>query len=269
MRWHGSYLSTLIIGAVALASSSAERSAGSVCSFVHPLGIRFDSLTHAVVIPTPDTLEAGARGVRELELTFWESLREKLFGSQVHGQVASIVLQGGPGSQQLEEAFAARDSRQVLLVPWTLDGDGSCDPAPWHRSYRWLRPDSAFFVVGVRRAPRYWKNGRPVIDIPPFQYVYPGPWFDDLDALEVSLPGEDPEDVRAMLAGLDPSPLSPLEFFSLYEAMPTWEEAENEPQRVEQRLRRWEAEHPELLETLVSQNMLRRARAWVHEIDRR
>lgn len=66
-----------------------------------------------------------------------------------------------------------------------------------------------------------------------------------------------------MLARADRSPLSAVALHSLYQAMPTWDEAENDPEGAEARRGKWEAENPSLLENFLVLRMLRFTRARV------
>jgi len=253
----------VVIGTVALYSILSGESTNASCSFVNPLGLRFDSAAYAVVMPTPDTVEAGYRGAYDVHLDVWDSIRERLFGSSVHGQLAELVRYGGPWDKRLVDT-----GREVILVPWDLSGSGSCDPTPWDHSYRWLSPDSSYLVIGSVREPKYWTRNRPVIDIPPSRFVYPGPWYDpqSLDHIFVQLPGEDTAKAESRLAGADRSHLNPVTLFSIYQAMPTYRDAESDPDGAEARIEHWEATNSELLNNFIVLKMIRFAKARVQAI---
>ena len=259
-RWLGWCFPVLVMGIVGLTVDFPHEGASPPCVISLPLGLRIDSEYHAVVVPTEDTVEVGAQGA------LGGSLDDRVFDRRIHGQVAVVSVHGGRFAAQLEERLVSQHRKQLALVPWQLVGDGTCDLGPWERSYRWLPADSAVFLVGPLREPRFWEKQPPVVDLPPATYVYPHPSFDDELQLYVVLDGETHEQVDSFLATLDRSPITPYEFLSLYEALPTYEECETQPEHVEQRLRRWEASHPVLLNRLVVQKMLRFARSRSQEI---
>jgi hypothetical protein len=254
-------LAVLVTGAVGLTSVLPGRSSGSSCMFVEPWGLRFDAHAYAVVVPMGDTIEVGSQGAFDISFGFWASLKERIFGSPVHGQLARLVRYDGPWEGRLEG-----DDQDILIVPWGTSGTGSCAPIPWPESYRWLSPDSVFLVIGVPREPRHWKDKRPVIDMQA-PYIYPGPYFnlESLNDVLVSLAGDAQSHVDSMLEAADRSLPSPVTLFEMYQAMPTFREARCQPDSADAALRNWEAANPELLKNYLLLKMFRFAKAWIQE----
>lgn len=261
-----SYFTLMGLAGVALTSCATDESASAICDVFGPPYLREEVMSYAVVVPWEDTLQADSRGAHDVELSSWQSIGERILGSQVYGQVATLIRYGGYRAEQYDESFKHGDSVQALLVPWDISAE--CKPAPWKRGYRWLPADSSIFVIGVVREKRYWKEGRPVVDVPFPRFWYPEDWIPWAYTVEVALSGEERDEAAAVLARSDSLPINALEFFSLFDALPTWDEVVNQPEYAEQRLRRWERDHPELLNRKVVQVVLRGARAGAHNVRR-
>lgn len=211
------------------AGPGASPDAGALCSLIPlPTG-RDAALTYILGTAAPDTVRAGAGSVRASGGPgHWSSGRARA----IFGQVVQAERFGGADSTQIADAFAARGNREAVIVPW--DYDPACQPTPWGRTARWS-PVGRVGTYTVRPRPvEEWVEGRPTFDafgadLEPyphglfFQGGYRGT---DRLRTETSLTSE--------------------EFFELYRALPTFEEARRNRAVIEDAVSRWELLNPEL-----------------------
>jgi hypothetical protein len=140
----------------------------------------------------------------------------------------------------------------VMLVPWTYGSD--CSPLAWtpNRSTGvWSPPTTLAFYTGWPRARREWIDGLPTIDVR----------MADLQPMWAGA-GE----IRRRFPFWTEPLLTPDEFLELYAALPTDDElAQRSPQAL-QRVREWEAAHPEAATKEPARSMLGNLRrAWASD----
>jgi hypothetical protein len=105
---------------------------------------------------TPVVADATVRGAGEwLEQRFDGSVPAYLFEVHQAGGTDAVHVAGG----------------RVMVVPWAYSAD--CSPMKW-RSEAWVEAGTTGLVYGQLRAPEYWVDGVPTIDMHnPYQLPYP------------------------------------------------------------------------------------------------
>jgi hypothetical protein len=126
-----------------------------------PLPPVMPEVTLLVAVPLPDTVLAGAGGVR---YTLRAGHAGRPDGDRpVHGQRFRVDDVRGAASTELERIFATTGSRDVVLVPW--DYDAACFASLWGSSFRWLEGDDEVFLALALRPRAQWAAGRPTFDV--------------------------------------------------------------------------------------------------------
>ena len=106
-----------------------------------------------------------------------------------------------------------------------------CEPTPWTSSAQWVPPGSTGLFDGTLRDPRAWVRGVPTIDVTsPSRQPYTG------DHVERSDPSSD----------ANAPALTPVELFSLMQALPVDSVLERQPEDATEPLKRWVEAHPTL-----------------------
>lgn len=164
-----------------------------------------DSLTTTLLgRATRDTIEAGAGVVAG---TIWKGSRRAIYG-----QVVRVDSMLGPGADLARRALNARQSTEVLVVPW--GNNPGCGIDVWRQSALWTTPDSSgLFSLRLRPA-SVWVSGRPTFDAfyaVNYSYAF-GPYT----------VGPHTEFRGPTGARLERNPaMTPAEVFALYAALPT------------------------------------------------
>ena len=209
---------------------AGESTRARMCS-LESLAIARDTAgTHFVATALADTVLAGPGSVRPSDQ---EGHSGPAHARPVHGQLMRIDTLGGANSEAVRAAAARSGTRDVVVVPW--DYDPGCMPTYWSPSARWVEPGLTGFYTVRARPTSEWVGGRPT--------------FDAFAAALEPYPHR-----RIFLAGYDGTgafrrraSLTPVEMFSLYQALPpqgartaSGDSADLAP------LRAWAAAHPEL-----------------------
>lgn len=222
------YLLVVALVAGLLTAHELPASAAGFCSIVPVAVFRDTSIAYFVATAQPDTIASGPGRVRASP---HGGHRGPASNRAIYGQLVTIQRLGGVAAQEAESAFARRESRQALVIPW--DYDPSCQPVPWARSARWVtNPQPGFYRAHPR--PRVeWIDGRPTYDvfradIEPYPHgTYFGRGYRNADS------------ARA------PGALTASEYFDLYATLPTSVEATRDPEGALAQLAEWEARHPD------------------------
>jgi hypothetical protein len=182
-----------------------------------------------VGVALPDTLPAGPGRVRPSPTGgHWGPGRER----SIYGQVISVDTLAGVRTDEIQQVFAQRGARQILIVPW--DYDAGCEPTYWNGTARWVTSDLQGFYTVTPRPRRDW-----VQDLPTF------------DAFAADLePYPHGAFFRAGYRGTEALKTSPSldarEFFDLYAALPTWKEEERRDSSAFERVSEWVHRNPSL-----------------------
>jgi hypothetical protein len=222
------------------------------CSLSGVRGVRPPGHTHMIVVPTKYVLSAAHGIPRDLttDIAARDSARraewarampgadrpapltrvlkaraeawiDSLRPPTPYGQRAHVERIGGPDSLRLLAALR-RTGGAVVLVQWGMDSMCSTVRSA-HRDVSW-KPGERMFVTGRLRPDSGWAGGLPTFDVlrrdPPYTEPPRGtvqPW------LEIQ------------------------EYWTLYEALPAYEELEQgDTARALSPLRAWQRAHPEL-----------------------
>ena len=200
---------TLALGAIVAtllgrpnATAHGETSSRAPCTMVSRPGHR-DSLTTTLLgRATRDTIEAGPGVIVDR----W------IIGPRIaiYGQVVRVDSMLGPGADVVRRALNARQSTEVLVVPWGINS--GCGIDLWRRSALWTTPDSSGLYSLRLRPESLWVSGRPTFDAfyaGNYSYAY-GPYT---SGPHTRLRGP----TEAELGG--PS-MTPTEVFALYAVLP-------------------------------------------------
>jgi len=155
------------------------------------------------------------------------------FGPSIHGQIVLVDSILGAGADLTRRALDARQSTEVLIVPW--GNNPGCGVDLWHHSALWISPDSSGLFSVRLRPESLWVSGRPT--------------FDAFFAVNYSY-ADGPHTVgpHTVIRGLTEAnvdgkgSLTPAEVFSLYSALPAVGH-ESDSSAIE-RLRAWVRAHP-------------------------
>ena len=233
-------VAALVLAAIGNAGSPGAGGAASArCSLVPLPSERDTAATFLVGTALADTVHAGVGTVRPSRHGgHWGPGRSR----PVHGQVVRVDSLGGAHAGELSAAFERAGARDVVVVPW--DYDPGCEPTYWSRSARWVEPGLVgFYEVRLRRGSD-WAGGRPTFDafhadLRPYPH---GAFF------QAGYGGTDAVRTR-------PS-LDAREMFSLYDALPTYEEQERNPAAALQQIQAWETAHPGLARNYPADEIL-------------
>lgn len=220
-------LAAVILTATGISGVAPD--AASRCSLVPiPMG-RDTAATFFVGAAMADTVHAGVGTVRpSIYGGHWGPGTSR----PVYGQVVRVDTLGGAHASALRSAFERTGARDVVVVPW--DYDPACEPTFWSRSVRWVEPGLVgFYSVRLREA-AHWAGGRPTFDafhadLEPYPH---GTFFEAGYRGTEALRARPSLDARGM--------------FSLYEAIPPYEEQERHAAAALERIRAWESANPEL-----------------------
>jgi len=136
------------------AVAHGETLSGAQCTSEVLPGAR-DSLTTTLLgRATRDTIEAGAGVVHG---TMWMGSRRAIYG-----QVVRVDSMLGPGADLARRALTARQSTEVLVVPW--GNNPGCGIDVWLQSALWTTPDSSGLFSLRLRPESTWVSGRPTFD---------------------------------------------------------------------------------------------------------
>lgn len=102
---------------------------------------------------TPDTIEAGG-GV--VDQSIWR------YDRVIYGQVVRVDSMLGPEANAVRRSLNARQSTEVLVVPW--GNNQGCGIDIWRPSALWTTPDSSGLFAVRLRAESLWVSGRPTFD---------------------------------------------------------------------------------------------------------
>ena len=145
------------IAASAGTTHAAERpatSSGVRCTMAIVPGAR-DSLTTTLLGHAGrDTIAAGAGVVDR-----WIVGRSD---QSIFGQIVQVDSMLGPGADLVRRALDARQSTEVLIVPW--GNNSGCGVDLWRHSALWIRPDSSGLFSVRLRPESLWVSGRPTFD---------------------------------------------------------------------------------------------------------
>jgi len=207
------------------AVAHGETLSGARCTSEVLPGAR-DSLTTTLLgRATRDTIEAGAGVVHG---TMWMGSRRAIYG-----QVVRVDSMLGPGADLARRALTARQSTEVLVVPW--GNNPGCGIDVWLQSALWTTPDSSGLFSLRLRPESTWVSGRPTFDAfyaTRYTYAY-GPYT-------VGPQEEFRGPTGAKLEG-NPS-MTPAEVFALYAALPSV--AQTSDSLANARLRAWVRANP-------------------------
>lgn len=211
-----------------LAGGELDVAAPSMCSLA-PFSLwRQVGTTYFVGRALPESLLVGQGEVEPTRYGgHWGAGSER----PVYGQVVRVIRLRGHEQEALEQAFASRGSRDVIVVPW--DYDPECAPTFWSRSASWISTDAPGSYAVRLRPKQLWKDGQPVFDafmagLTPYPH---GPFY------ERGYRGTDALRLR-------PS-LSADEFFDFQGAWPFFS-SPRDYRVVRDSLINWSRRHPEL-----------------------
>ena len=203
---------------VAVSTCLVSGSVASACSRGPFSEVRFASLTYFIAVPLAQTIDAGPnrRGLQR--------------PSRLRGQVVRLERAGGGNAEQLLRAARTRRNK-VLLVPWNDAPD--CSPVAWDYSGEpYWDPGRRGFFVALLRPEQEWVEHLPTFDVQPaFMEPYPYAWF-----FREGYHG-------TKLAG--PSDLSVDQYWTLYEALPEYDELKKDPVTALRPINRWRETHPD------------------------
>ena len=129
-------------------------SAGPRCTSEILPGAR-DSLTTTLLgRGTRDTLAAGGG---DIVRSIWVPR-----GQVIYGQIVRADSMLGPGADIARRALDARQSTEVVIVPW--GNNAGCGIDVWRWSALWLSPDSSGLFSLRLRSESLWVSGRPTFD---------------------------------------------------------------------------------------------------------
>jgi hypothetical protein len=160
LRFDGLLGSFALTAAIVVSGARIDEREGPATSSAMPCtkeifpGFR-DSLTTTLLGRAGrDTIAAGA-GVVDRRIAGG-------FGQFIHGQVVLVDSMLGPGAHLARRAPGARQSTEVLIVPWGNNPD--CGIDLWRHSALWIRPDSSGLFSVRLRPESLWVSGRPTFD---------------------------------------------------------------------------------------------------------
>jgi hypothetical protein len=143
----------------------------------------------------------------------------------ISGQVVIVERVLGRDSADVRRLLGR--VRKAVLVPW--DHDTGCEPIPWTSAARWIAPSTVGFVAARLRPRDKWAGGLPTFDV--------------RDAWREPYTAE-----RARLAlgslGRERAVMSPDEYGSFYQALPSDEEWMRDRLPSYDDLFAWERENP-------------------------
>ena len=148
----------IVAVAVALGHGGTAVHGETLSSARCTMGIRpgaRDSLTTTLLgRATRDTVEAGG-GLVDRSIWYWSR-------RAIYGQVIRVDSMLGPGSDLARRALTARQSPEVLIVPW--GNNPGCGIDVWRQSALWTTPDSSGLFSLRLRPESLWVSGRPTFD---------------------------------------------------------------------------------------------------------
>ena len=151
-------------------------------------------------------------------------------GTVPGGQRAELRLAGG--------SAASLQRGPVILVPWHYGAD--CRPIPWNADEAWRLPRTEAFYTGQLRPRDQWVGGVPTIDI---HMAWREPLWQRADARWTR------HEAREAL-------LTPAEFFTVYEGLPTEDAFTGDRETILAQVSAWVAKHPSLAQREPARTIL-------------
>ena len=158
------------------------------------------------------------------------------------GQLMRVGHLRGRDSLRLEQAFARRGDRSVLVVPWSFGP--SCEVWWWSESAQWAPVGSPAAYRLRLRAPAEWGGEMPV-----------------LDALVAELQPY-PFGILAPRAP-DTTAMTPEQYVDLMVALPTARDVESRREAALAAIDAWVRRNPELAGLYPAVHVVRNVRAWL------
>ena len=152
-----------------------------------------------------------------------------------------------PGDQRAELQLAGGSAASlrrgpVILVPWEYGPD--CRPIPWNAGRTWRLPTTEAFYTGQLRPRDQWVGGVPTIDV---HMAWREPLWQR-------------EDARWSRPGAREALLTPAEFFTVYENLPTEDALAGDRGAILAQLSAWAAKHPSLAQREPARTILANVR---------
>ena len=151
-------------------------------------------------------------------------------GATAGGQRAELQLAGG--------SAASLRRGPVILVPWEYGPD--CRPIPWNPDRTWQLPRTEAFYNGQLRPRDQWLGGVPTLDV---HMAWREPLWQR-------------EDARWTRPGAREALLTPAEFFTVYESLPTEDTLTRDRGAILAQLSAWAAKHPSLAQREPARTIL-------------